>query len=509
MTKTFETFLLESNVPKLYDIEDIVWTDGVLGIQQALYTVNLLIDYLKGKKLRSPVVEKFDAIPTILAGIFHYDSLLFDENGQVVNPQEDNYLLLDHDGNIQFDEDDGTIIRSDESIKNKFKTVSVKTRRKFIQDSFFIGTRAIFTKNPKLLFSLEDINALYDSSDQLNEKLQVVFESLKELPIKNKILLGDVLFTQNDLQQEMINNEDNLLFRSNTILYGIPESNKDLYEKIKKAKLGIHFYGGYQGVFRWVAIRDKDSGKIKAIRPSANWLSLTHHIDISELEHSESVFCDTQALKTLKGKHDRKKISDRTLIDIENLTQDLTLLYNKIKDSRRIKEIFDNANVLKIMEDFTRYISNRATGNKITDQLNFEVLIKFVISGTKRRVNTSKKKETKKSKLEFGKNIIAFLKEKKSDIQKLFEVQQKLESLKLIILNALEKNKLELNAFIKTKHGLMFQTFPAHYIVPISKTTAVRLSDRSAYTHHVESEIENDTFNKQTLHRIDDIKDEN
>ena len=64
----------------------------------------VIVTIIKGKKLNTPIIEKLDAIPTLIMGQFNYQPVLFDENGQVITGQDEPYLLLDHEGYLQFDE---------------------------------------------------------------------------------------------------------------------------------------------------------------------------------------------------------------------------------------------------------------------------------------------------------------------------------------------------------------------------------------------------------------------
>lgn len=505
MSKTLEHFLFENNVPILKDIEDLVWSDGLFGLSQTIQVLDLMIGYLKGKKLNTPIIQKFDAVPTIITGTFSYDPILFDEDGQPVNGVDENYLLLDYDGNLQFDENKLVVERADESTKNKHKVVRIKTKHRYIQNSFFLGTRAVFGKKPRLAFTNDDIDEAYTSSDQLNGRLHEIFEPLKALGIKNRILVGDVLFTKSQLEEEKINDEDNIIFRSNTILYGVPKSNAELYDRIKKAELGIHFYGSYNGNFRWVAVRDKESNRIKSVRLSSDWLTMTQSVDLSGIKETDDVFFDSEQLKSLKGKHDRKKVNDRTIIEIENIDRRIKDAYNELKGNSDFNKLFSNDEFKEVIANYSRYTANRATGANITDSMSIDTLLKFVVSGTRRKIGSSKKIETKQKKLAGGKTLIQFIKENKRIIQQMFIIMREIENLKTIVLTALEKSRIDINAFIKTNNGLVFQTLPAHYIVPTSPSTAVRLSDRSAFTNYVETEMGNDTHYKDAIRKIDEL----
>ena len=98
---------------------------------------------------------------------------------------------------------------------------------------FFVGTKGVFNKNPKVNYTNADIDANH-SSPGLNSKLKVALKYLPKLGIKD-VLQGDMLFTQDDLSTETIDGKSYLTFQPNTIVYAVP---KESSSKIKKSENG-------------------------------------------------------------------------------------------------------------------------------------------------------------------------------------------------------------------------------------------------------------------------------
>ena len=109
---------------------------------------------------------------------------------------------------------------------------------------FFVGTKSIFNKSPKINFTAQDIDRNHGDSPGLVEKLKVALEYFPELGIKG-IAQGDLLFTD-DTSTKTIDGKKQLTFQPNTITYAIPESD-DFYVKAKKAKIGVVFHTTYKG----------------------------------------------------------------------------------------------------------------------------------------------------------------------------------------------------------------------------------------------------------------------
>ena len=107
---------------------------------------------------------------------------------------------------------------------------------------FFVGTKSVFNKTPKINYTTSDIRKNHDGV--VAKKLQVCLNNLSRLNIKG-ILQGDLLFTD-DLKTINIDGEKMISFTPNTITYAVPV-NSDIGKRIAKAKMGIVFHTQYSG----------------------------------------------------------------------------------------------------------------------------------------------------------------------------------------------------------------------------------------------------------------------
>ncbi len=108
---------------------------------------------------------------------------------------------------------------------------------------FFVSTKSIFNKTPKIATSLDEIDKNF--SGGVVEKLRYVFPLLKDLNV-DTIYQGDLLFT-NDKKTKSINGVSYITFTPNTITYAIPNDDSDLASAIRKAKMGIVVHTEYKG----------------------------------------------------------------------------------------------------------------------------------------------------------------------------------------------------------------------------------------------------------------------
>ena len=84
---------------------------------------------------------------------------------------------------------------------------------------FFVGTKGVFAKSPKMNFTDKDIDENHPA-EGLNDKLKVALKTLKNLNW-NTVAQGDMLYTKDMLQNANIEGENYLIFKPNTIVYAI------------------------------------------------------------------------------------------------------------------------------------------------------------------------------------------------------------------------------------------------------------------------------------------------
>jgi len=107
---------------------------------------------------------------------------------------------------------------------------------------FFVGTKSVFNKTPKINYTTRDINR--NHGGVVAQKLSVCLAQLSRLRIKG-ILQGDLLFTD-DLKDITIDGEKMTSFTPNTITYAVPKDS-DIGKRIGRAKMGIVFHTQYSG----------------------------------------------------------------------------------------------------------------------------------------------------------------------------------------------------------------------------------------------------------------------
>jgi len=144
---------------------------------------------------------------------------------------------------------------------------------------FFVGTKGVFAKTPKLGTSHEEIDRIYGESGAV-PKLHLAFDHLAKVGITG-VLQGDFMFDAGSLREEEIDGEQMYTFKPNTITYAVPVDS-DIGKRIGKAKMGIVFHTRYTG--DTLADSKAEFG-----------------IDVKDLKHHPDVWFDDALFKDVTG----------------------------------------------------------------------------------------------------------------------------------------------------------------------------------------------------------------
>ena len=223
--KTYSTFLAEANIKKLkhlVHIEEAILHLGFEGARESIEILRSLRDTLKGSATATNNTSvKYDGAPAVIFGK---------------------------------DPADG---------------------------QFFVGTKGVFAKTPKLVKSKEDLDR-FGYQGELRTKLEIALEHLPKIGVEG-VVQGDMMFTQSDLQTEKIQDQSYLTFTPNTITYAVP-SDSDLAKRIQRAKIGIVLHTSYVG---------RDSLENLTATPG--------QIDISDFRSTPDVWYDDPYVKDVSG----------------------------------------------------------------------------------------------------------------------------------------------------------------------------------------------------------------
>jgi|TARA_B100000085_G_scaffold168458_1_gene153273 hypothetical protein len=323
-------------------------------------------------------------------------------------------------------------------------------------NKFFVGTKSVFAKNPKLYKTQKDI-----TDNEKGGKAQKLKVALKELPSvgipKGTVLQGDMLFTKGDQKYETIDGVRYLTVHPNTIVYAWP-SNSDVAKRIRNANIGIIWHTSYSG------------------RGDLSTYSATFGVDVSKLKTTRNVFMDDAYFKGANiGLDDNEHRSLMSHISkaeryIGNF-DDIVTVMNTIPSSAA------GANVKTFINSKIRagQLPNpRSAANEYLDYLKTYWEDK-VISKVKSETAINTKKAALKQLLDDLKNIMPTL-------VKAFQYVDEITQAKMIAINKLNMINNQ-KTFVLTNDGFKVTEPEGYVAINTEKGEAVKFVDRLNFSH--------------------------
>jgi len=395
----FGTYLFEDKNTHLEHLEDEIINNGLKGAKTAVRFLNSLRDMLNGTgKGSTDVTVKWDGAPAVFAG---------------VNPEN---------------------------------------------GKFFVATKSLFNKTPKINYTNADIASNHGSGG-LSDKLKVALKHLPKLGMKG-IFQGDIMFTKEDLVEEEVDGVKSVVFTPNTITYAVPADSK-LASTIRKASIGVVWHTSYSG---------KTIAGLKA----------SFGVDSSKFTTTKSVWSEDAGVKNVS------KVAGLTKSDTKSLTAKINQIKGAIKKagkffnvlSKREHKILSLGGQLKIF-----FNSKIRAGTKLSgvDKLvkDFD---KYYIDRMTKEIASKKTDKGKSRYQKILKDSNKELKRYKNEIYFAFATYLAIRDAKMIVVSQL--NKIQgIGTFLKTPTGFKV-TAPEGYVAINAKSgAAIKLVDRLEFSH--------------------------
>ena len=396
---SFKQYLNEEKNLHLEHIEDEVLNNGVDGTRQAINFLRGLRDMLagstkSGKQVR--ITVKWDGAPAIFAG---------------TNPEN---------------------------------------------GKFFVGTKGVFNKDAKLNYTPEDIDRNHPA-EGLNRKLKIALKYLPELNIQG-VIQGDMMYSQEDLQDETIDGDDYLIFKPNTIVYAIPK-NSDLAKQISASKMGIVFHTRYTG-------------------DSLPEMDANFDVDVSSMTRTSNVWFRDAEYEDVSGS---ASMTEKETAQITGILSGAGRLFRQL-----------NPNILKYIQNHKDVnIQIKAyTNTKIREgrpienpEAHARGLIVYLKQKFEKELNKLKTEKARLRKQQAQREFLKFFQTNIRQLAQIFEMQNMLIASKILILRKLEQVKTMTKTFIQDDDG--FRVTNPEGFVAVDKLKSdqyVKLVDRLEFS---------------------------
>ena len=322
---------------------------------------------------------------------------------------------------------------------------------------FFVAKKSLFNKEPLFYTSESEIKNASELSGDLETKFLESFRHLSKLSW-NKILQGDLMFTEGDKKMQKIDDVDCVTFQPNTIMYAV-DVESELGSKIANAKYGIVFHTTYEGA-------------------TIEELGASFGANISTLGNSRDVWIDDATYKDVSGN------STLTAKETVALTKSLSTTGKAFRQIKRpalmkFKRVQDTIATKGAGATYKTYVNAQIRKGKF--KLSFKDYLKHFDDYWKNKVVAKVKMEkTKEQKKQMGEQLRRELLGLKVFINALTIFQTNLVDGKDIIIKGLNKAKT-IGTFVRDKNGLKVVN-PEGYVAIDSEGKAVKLVDRMEFS---------------------------
>jgi len=395
---TFAQLLNEDKNTHLEHLEDEIINNGLSGAKTAVRFLNSLKDMLSGiGKGSTDVTVKWDGAPAVFAG---------------TNPEN---------------------------------------------GKFFVATKSLFNKTPKINYTNADI-ASNHGSEGPTDKLKIALKHLPKLGMKG-IFQGDIMFTKEDLVEEEVDGVKSVVFTPNTITYAVPADSK-LASTIRKASIGVVWHTSYSG---------KTIAGLKA----------SFGVDASKFKTTNSVWSEDAGVKNVS------KVAGLKKSGIKKLDAKINQVKGAIKKAggffnvlAKEKTILSLGGQLKIF-----FNSKIREGTQLSDTKKLVVEFhKYYVDRMTKEIASKKREDTKKKFKKIQDAATKELRKYKTEIYFAFATYLAIKEAKMIVVDQL--NKIEgIGTFLKTPKGFEV-TAPEGYVAINAKSgKAIKLVDRLGFSY--------------------------
>jgi len=310
---------------------------------------------------------------------------------------------------------------------------------------FFVGTKSIFNKVPKINYTEEDIVRNHGHAPGLVDKLSKALKYLPSLGIKN-ILQGDFMFDDEMLDVVQIDGEPHYRFKPNTIVYAVPVDS-DLGREIGQSKFGIVFHTTYDSL---------DSGA-------------SFGADVSQLNRvpgiwfDDAFFTDDTGTVTLTAGEEKRILS-------------------LVKEADAVNESIDYNNLPSALLNI--YINSEIKGGQFLEdpERSFDGFKNWYFERSEKKISKLKSEKGRAKAETKALQDIQLLDSKKEDILNLFQVSRLLFEAKNIFIEKYNNAVYNTKHFVDDGSGDLVATNPEGYVAVDHAGNGVKFVDRLEFS---------------------------
>ena len=330
---------------------------------------------------------------------------------------------------------------------------------------FFVGTKSIFNKEPKINYTPQDIIDNHGHAPGLVDKLTKALKYLPSLGIKN-ILQGDFMFDDEMLEVTEIDGEPHYRFKPNTIVYAVPVDS-EIGREIGQSKFGIVFHTTYDSL---------DSGA-------------SYGADVSNLNRPPGIWFDDAFFTDDTGYVTLTENEASKVVDL----------------IKQADEVHSQINYGELPSAFLNiYINNEIRGGQFLEnpESSYDGFVSWYQSRIEKRIDGLKTEKGKMRAFEQGEEKIKQFESKKGDILNLFQLSRILFDAKNIFIDKYNNAVYNTKHFVDDGNGDLRATNPEGYVAVDHDGNGVKFVDRLEFSRAnfaMDKGFTKDTVNERVL----------
>lgn len=327
---------------------------------------------------------------------------------------------------------------------------------------FFVGTKGVFNKDPKINKSDADIDS--NHSGELADKLKIALKYLSKLKTGNKVYQGDMMFT-NDVTSQKIDGQDFLTFQPNTILYAV-DKDSDLGKEISSAKMGIVVHTVYTGD----ALEDMSA----SFNMSASELGTTSGLWLSDAEYKDvsgkATFTATET-----------KAMDKAIANAKRALMQINKSQFNTWHKRQLQILSSSGTSGSSFKTYMNTFFRK--GENINAQTASKGYTKYLQDWWQKQIDKVKTEKAKENKAGIRDEYLKSVQPFEGNTKNVVEYYNSVMEAKILVIRKLEQVKQMTKTFKRTDNG--YEVTEPEGFVAVDKISgnAVKLVDRLEFAY--------------------------
>ena len=324
--------------------------------------------------------------------------------------------------------------------------------------NFFVGSKSVFNAEPKLNYSIKDIKINHAAAPGLIDKLVKTFVHFKDTNFDG-VYQGDFLFDNEIKKISVIDGEDHVTFKPNTIVYAVPVNSKE-GQDILNSDIGVVFHTEYD-------VQLDEEGK-----PRFN--TKKFGVDVSTLDPGPKVYVKDAYFENDAG---YVTLTDEETGFIRELVQQATQLTNEINFDSIDEDIYKGLNT---------YINTEIRqGEFLKDtDVSYQQYVEWVEGRMDRKIDSLKSERGKQKASQIKDQMLGLISSAKEDITKLLNLQVLIKQGKDIFIqkyNNIMKG-VSMKHYLFDNNGDLVVTEPEGYVAVDAAGGAIKFVDRLEFS---------------------------